>query len=684
MYLVNWIAVSFLLYQRIVQTLSCPTECFCSQNTVDCSQLDYTEIPSGIPGNVKILNLEGNQIKQIRRSDFQNLRKLVSLNLKGNEIGRIERNSFYRLRKLQTLDISDNYLRVVEAETFSKMPKLRTLNLANNKIESIEKVVTNLKSLNRLVLSNNHIPELTYTAFKGLPDLRYVSLDNNNISFIATNTFWTLLKLSFLNIRNNPLGNIDQIFRYNDLLTYIELTNCELSNFPLNLPPSVRYLQLGQNNIPYIMTSDISKYTDLQVLVLDNNEIEEIQDGSLQPLGKLIELWLSYNNLTEIPQISKEVRKFHLNNNKIAHLNNSAFPQGSLIEELYMQGNLLTSLETSNFENVPKLRKLNLGGNELKVFQDGLFSTLQDLEVLNVDSNDFHTMETEVFKGLNSLKELSMSRIYTYESAIQGNVFGNMSKLQRLDVQESPVIARKILNSKDMMASLHNLRELNMMDNEVASIDPAFKRNLPLLTSLKISGNPFHCDTRLAWLKGWIQLDPHIFYTPDFIECYSPPSLYGELISTLSDGDFVPTTLPPFYLTNQKTHAAVTTKLTNNSTISDIHSPSKNTESKPASKKFKNTNIHKEDNTQFLAIVISIPTVTLFLIVLTAAYFIYHRRKSMVFHKSLRSSVTNGMTVPAPPPARLTRQERGSVTSQTGEDITNNGSSKMKVYIWDN
>ena len=675
------LTVLFILFNQAMDTWSCPEKCFCRYNTMDCSDQDLQVIPEGIP-NVTYLNLEQNDLTSLQRSDFRTYITLKKLVLRRNKIQTINANTFYRLKTLAELDLSENLLDQLEVRTFSRMPMLTMLKLSYNEIQDIDRVVINLKSLIRLDLSNNHVAKLKQNAFLNLPQLRYVVLSDNNISSIDSKSFGAISQMSYLDIKNNPMVNIDGIFRSNPLLTYLDLTNCQLLSFLSSLPNKIRYLQMGRNNITALTKRQLSPYIYLQILVLDNNQIQNIENGTFLHMDRLIELWLSNNQLSQIPYLPSNIRIFHVSNNQITKLDINAFPMQSNVEELYIQGNLIRTLDQDSFRNLLKLRKLNIGGNEIKVFQTNVFSKLRSLEFLSLDMNDFHTMEKGVFSGLgSSLLHLSLSRILTTMDAIQGNVFQNLTYLRTLDVQESPSIADQILNSKEMTASLSKIEELNLMDNNIATLKKDFKQNFPLLAVLKISGNPFHCDKRLVWLKQWIALDIDLFYTPDYIECYSPPSLYGQLIVDLPIDDFAPTTLPPFYLTTMRITRKTTRKENNSYTIASTTENDGNVTAKPMSQ---NEGDGYSEKTYYIAIAVIIPCVTITLIALTVAYFIYKRRKSSVFYGDFVCNLTNGMTVPLPPPARLTRQDRSSVTSQPGEDITNNGVSKMKVYTWDN
>lgn len=87
-------------------------------------------------------------------------------------------------------------------------------------------------------------------------------------------------------------------------LSYVDLSECQLTVLPRNLPATVRYLQLRRNNITDLPRRSpiLRRPGSLAVLILDENVIEQVEDGAFERLVNLDQLWLNGNRLTAIPR----------------------------------------------------------------------------------------------------------------------------------------------------------------------------------------------------------------------------------------------------------------------------------------------------------------------------------------------------------------------------------------------
>ena len=108
-----------------------------------------------------------------------------------------------------------------------------------------------------------------------------------------------------------PAHNIKLIFRYYKITEIILMIN-ELLLLLLGTP-------------------------QLMQLYLQDNLIEDIEDGAFQNQTKLVELKLGNNRLTKIPQIrhSPNLRRLGLNNNRIQRIEDNALNRINL-EELHV------------------------------------------------------------------------------------------------------------------------------------------------------------------------------------------------------------------------------------------------------------------------------------------------------------------------------------------------------------
>ncbi|XP_044130977.1 slit homolog 2 protein-like, partial [Bufo gargarizans] len=105
----------------------CPAQCTCSGTTVDCHGLALRSVPRNIPRNTERLDLNGNNITRITKTDFAGLRHLRVLQLMENKISTIERGAFQDLKELDRLRLNRNSLQVFPELLFLGTPKLYRL-----------------------------------------------------------------------------------------------------------------------------------------------------------------------------------------------------------------------------------------------------------------------------------------------------------------------------------------------------------------------------------------------------------------------------------------------------------------------------------------------------------------------------------------------------------------------------
>lgn len=78
--------------------------------------------------------------------------------------------------------------------------------------------------------------------------------------------------------------------------------------------------------------------------------------------------------------------------------------------------------------------------------------------------------------------------------------------------------------------------ELLMQDNRLTSVTPGLFDKLVGLEKVSLSGNPFHCDCKIQYLRNWLL--KNMALVPQQPTCASPGSVAHRQISDLSDDYF--------------------------------------------------------------------------------------------------------------------------------------------------
>lgn len=164
--------------------IRCLNERAHSMMAFSCKDMKLNEIPKYLSTKTEVLDASENRIRRLTVASFENYQDLRFIYLFNNKINRIDAGTFRQLNDLEVLDLSDNNLRVVPAELI-ELPKLRRLYVAENDLRN-EGFVTVERSIRAPLEALN----LASTGLERIPN------------------FGLMSKLTFLNVSNNPLTQI--------------------------------------------------------------------------------------------------------------------------------------------------------------------------------------------------------------------------------------------------------------------------------------------------------------------------------------------------------------------------------------------------------------------------------------------------------------------------------------------
>lgn len=233
---------------------------------------------------LKYLNLSNNRLTSLNAATFDGAHDLTNISLANNIIQSMDVDTFSKLGQLQSLDLSSNNVKNISENLFAKNNRLKFLDLRNNiamtifnfnafpmsmttievhlpsqnmlaldvscrnadcllkdfedgedfrKLQSFIAAGNRFRSVSRLFnhlgaqlelldLSNSHVGTLNGSMLHAFGNLRQINLSNASVSEIAPCTFCNHLKLHSLDISDNHLKNVTQIFGpmpFNDLET---------------------------------------------------------------------------------------------------------------------------------------------------------------------------------------------------------------------------------------------------------------------------------------------------------------------------------------------------------------------------------------------------------------------------------------------------------------------------------
>ena len=525
-------------------TADCPEDCMCpNSEQLSCVGSGLTSLPQGLATmSLTTVDLTDNDITVITIESLLSIREVVNLKLTNNNIDTIEDGSFHVTQSLQTLDMGGNSLKSVHQGTFSGAQSLLHLDVSNNLLNQIDGAFAGMSQLTRLDVRDNRITRLTQFTFRDLVSLRYLLLSGNQITRIDKRTFKNLSKLMYLVLKGNPLGNADNIEFNSQFLSYIDLSETGLRYVPRGLPNSVRYLQLRRNNMSVINVRDLSECPYVSILVLDENGITFIEDGTFEPMIYLQQLWLNGNKLTKIPfPLPTSLQRLLMDANHLGAISNVFPPINSKMNTLSFMGNNITYISPDSFYLLSDLTSLDLSNNKIHSIYSDTFLNSTKLKTLHLSKNPIKYLYSRCLHGLYDLRTLTLAYISS-NTTVHKNAFQSLTQLKGLDIDASPSIISSILNSQTLLRSLKSLEDFSMQSSELSHLRSDFPQFFPNLQKLHLSSGRWHCDMSMLWLKEWLETTAIDVAEVDSIACFTPRNLHGRSLLSLDDDDFIPTT----------------------------------------------------------------------------------------------------------------------------------------------
>lgn len=123
---------------------------------------------------------------------------------------------FTRFPNIVDLSIKSSHLKSINIPDSIQLVDLQ---LSNNEISRIASgTFIGQKNLKVFIAIDSRIEEIEENAFTGLESLTYLSLSRNNIKTVALRTFEPLVNVALINLEQNFLTRIDDIFASNTKL----------------------------------------------------------------------------------------------------------------------------------------------------------------------------------------------------------------------------------------------------------------------------------------------------------------------------------------------------------------------------------------------------------------------------------------------------------------------------------
>ncbi|KAK4881689.1 hypothetical protein RN001_005008 [Aquatica leii] len=472
--------------------------------------------------NLHDLDLSRNNIANIVPGTFLGLKNLKHLDISVNSLRTIEDDAFEGLDNLETLRLNDNNILLIPASAIGRLPRLNTLQLDYNRVAALSAEI--LKSIadqvKRLVIAKNVVRELPAATFQYFQQLDYLDLSRNLITNLNSDAFIglesTLKELHLSQNRINSISGAPLTLSKLEILDLSDNQLVELSKNAFNFMPSLKFLNLSQNNhltsipstllhkLTHLQTIDFShmslksvptdifeKSLELRYIYLNNNDLTELLENSFLNLRNLTAIDLSYNNINTIKSGTfvniMNVQKLLLKGNQLNSFKGEFFNTGTGLEVIDISQNHISYLFPSSFRIHPRLRELHAAHNKFNFFPAELIATLQFLEYIDLSGNELKTLEELDFARLPRLRSLILAQ--NEIDSVSEMAFHNSTQLQVIDLSNN----RLERLGERTFEGLIRIKYLNLEKNLLKDLpETIFERaKLQMLENINLAWNLF-------------------------------------------------------------------------------------------------------------------------------------------------------------------------------------------------
>ncbi|KAF1513382.1 Leucine-rich repeat neuronal protein 4, partial [Eudyptes sclateri] len=270
----------------------------------------------------------------------------------------------------------------------------------------------------------------------------------------------------------------------------LQLTNSSLTAFPVCLPKALDTLDLSNNLLEEVNSTEIANLPRLRVLSLRQNHLQAVRWGS-EALSSLLSLDLSFNKLSSVPSC-----------------HSSALPN---LRWLSLAGNPLIEIQPLAFSCYPQLQFLNLsatllGQDDSRGIRESAFAIStspseatnrpgNNINMLDLSGTFLEKIQPEWTRDLANLRSLHLTKMSRLRS-LDTDFFKSMPDLQELNCQDSHSLG---FVRTEMFDSAPHLSHLSFENCNLSSFNP-WNTNSSGSININLYGNPLLCNCQLSWL----------------------------------------------------------------------------------------------------------------------------------------------------------------------------------------
>ncbi|XP_074646146.1 uncharacterized protein LOC141902361 [Tubulanus polymorphus] len=318
---------------------------------------------------------------------------------------------------------------------------------------------------------------------------------------------------------NGAMSQCPRQCRCNMVLTWIDCRDSRILNISSNwsIFRTATYLDLSQNLI-----SDIREFprNKLVHLVLFNNSISTIGNGSMKNASNLMNLNLGYNDISTLNRDGFvglwQLKILSLTHNKLKTIRQIDLHHLVRLEDLDLSHNMIKFITERAFIRLPELSMLNVSHNYIHRLHDDWFNEKSNLKMFNISHNKIDTLIGRPFRNLHNLTSLDLR--CNHINGITRDTFAKQRRLENVYLQHNRIYS---IEENSFNSSWKQLSIVDVSDNLLSFLP---KRLLPWsrLDYLNLTNNTWTCDCDVLWMKD--------LPSTAYLVCSAPRYLRGVLI----------------------------------------------------------------------------------------------------------------------------------------------------------
>ena len=305
----------------------------------------------------------------------------------------------------------------------------------------------------------------------------------------------------------------------NEILLHVNCSSTDMTSMP-RVANNTRWLDLDGNQLKVVEKWFFAHMTNLRMLLLANNLIDEIQETGFKYQRKLVHLDLSGNQLGEVPVALNNLRnlkELSLSGNQIGMLSKEPWSNLTKLNVLLLDYNSIPNLPWVMTSKLQRLRTLSISYNEITSISPGQFLNATNLEYLDLSHNNLKTktdssgdanldyfsiplatvatdaeyrddeiaegLSVKSLKGLFNLKELNMAG--NNIQRLENGIFSDLYSLEILNLDRNGLEYIQDMVFREQ----YQLQILTLSENALVELSHVTFEDLRLLEVLKLDNN---------------------------------------------------------------------------------------------------------------------------------------------------------------------------------------------------